>query len=137
MLYFSGSLPKSVLTAQKKTAVIFSKWLFFQNSLVMSWAPLLGKMQVKKLNIFLNFSLIKFFNLLESYFLCTGLYEKFYGQDSLEKGRSKPVLNLLSEFWWSRFQLVFPIFLDFCGMRNRYLVYTIKVATWPALLNFY
>ena len=76
MLYFSGSLPKSVLTAQKKTAVIFSKWLFFQNSLVMSWATLLGKMQVKKLNIFLNFSLIKFFNLLESYFLCTGLYFK-------------------------------------------------------------
>ena len=72
ILYFRGSLPKSVLTAQKKTA-IFSKQLFFQNSLVISWATLLGKMQVKKLNIFLNFSLIKIFNLLESYFLCTGL----------------------------------------------------------------
>ena len=76
MLFFRGSLPKSVLTAQKKTAVIFSKWLFFQNSLVISWATLLGKMQLKKLNIFLNFSLVKIFNLLESYFLCTGLYWK-------------------------------------------------------------
>ena len=74
MLYFRGSLPKSVLTAQKKTAVKFSKWPFFQNSLVISWATLLGKMQVKNWIFFLNFSLVKFFNLLESYFLRIILY---------------------------------------------------------------
>ena len=34
---FSGSLPKCVLTPQKKPAVIISKWLFLKNSLEMSW----------------------------------------------------------------------------------------------------
>ena len=33
---------------RRKPAVIFSEWIFFQNSLEMSWAIWSGKMQVKK-----------------------------------------------------------------------------------------
>ena len=57
---------------KKFNAVIFSKWLFFQNSLVISLATKSGKMLVDF--FFLNFSLINIFNLLESYFLHMSLY---------------------------------------------------------------
>ena len=36
--FFRGISPKWILTPQKKPGVIFSKWLFFQNYLGMSWA---------------------------------------------------------------------------------------------------
>ena len=36
----------------RKPALIFSKWLFFQNSLGLSWDTYLGKMQVKKWHCF-------------------------------------------------------------------------------------
>ena len=45
---------------RKKPTLVFSKWLFFQNSLGLSWNTLSGKMQVKKWNYFVNFSLMNF-----------------------------------------------------------------------------
>ena len=39
---------------RRKLAVIFLKWLFFENSLVISWATWPVKMQVKEKNIFQN-----------------------------------------------------------------------------------
>ena len=44
---------------RRKTAVTFSKWLFFQNSLAMSWATWSDKMQAKKWTRFLIFLLRK------------------------------------------------------------------------------
>ena len=40
---------------RRKSAVMFSKWVFFQNSLVMSWAIWSGKLQVKNENNFWTF----------------------------------------------------------------------------------
>ena len=47
MHYFRASLQKWVLTPPQ-SALIFSKWLFFQNSLRISWLTQSGKIQVKK-----------------------------------------------------------------------------------------
>ena len=44
---------------RRKLAVIFLKWLFFENSLVISWATWPVKMQVKEKNIFWTFRLIE------------------------------------------------------------------------------
>ena len=44
----------------RKSALIFSKRLFFQNTLRLSWPTKSGKMQVKRWNCFLIFSLKNF-----------------------------------------------------------------------------
>ena len=44
---------------RRKPSLIFSKWIFFQNSLKLSWDIYSGKVQVKHKYNFLNFSLIK------------------------------------------------------------------------------
>ena len=44
---------------RRKTAVMFSKWVFFQNSLVISWVIKSGKIQLKKWKCFVNFLLNK------------------------------------------------------------------------------
>ena len=44
----------------KKLALIFSKWLFFQDSFGLSWNTYSGKIQVKASCCFLNFSLIQY-----------------------------------------------------------------------------
>ena len=44
----------------RKPAVIFSKWIFFQNSLGMLWAIWSGKMQIEKTNTSFEFFINKF-----------------------------------------------------------------------------
>ena len=41
----------------RKLALIFSKWLFFQNSLELSWNTLTAIIQIKKFSCLLNFSI--------------------------------------------------------------------------------
>ena len=52
--HFRAILPKWILTTLRKSAVMFSKQLFFQNSLELSWSIYSEKMQLKKQKRFLN-----------------------------------------------------------------------------------
>ena len=56
---------------RRKPAVIFSEWIFFQNSLEMSWAILSGKMQVEKINTISEFSLTNFWYYFCDIYMCS------------------------------------------------------------------